>query len=56
LIKLKPYEINDDKIGYKEFDGINFDLHYGYITMMCYHEEYKNKRISQASYMKNVGF
>jgi hypothetical protein len=56
LIEEKPYEVMNDKIGYREFDGINFELHYGYITMFCYHKEYKNQRISQTSYMKNVGF
>ena len=48
------YLIQDDKIGYKEQDGISFDVVYGYKTMFAYFHEHDLNKISQSSLEENI--
>jgi|NOAtaT_7_FD_contig_41_1070085_length_1777_multi_2_in_0_out_0_1 hypothetical protein len=40
-----PYILENEQIGYKEHDGINFSMHFGYITMFAYYDEFKKHNI-----------
>lgn len=37
----------EKKIGYKEIDGITFDINKGYMTAFAYLQEYQRKAISE---------
>ena len=43
------YVCKEDKIGYKEQDGIAFNIVFGYKTLFAYYREYEKKNITQAS-------
>lgn len=40
------YEIKDNKIAYKEQDGVVTNVSYGYKTVFSYFEEYEKKNIT----------
>ena len=48
------YFVQNDKIGYKEQDGMSFNVTYGYKTLFAYFREYENKNISKASLLENI--
>ena len=48
------YIVQNDKIGYKEQDGISFDVVYGYKTMFSYFSEHEMGRISETSLKNNI--
>ena len=48
------YLIQDDRIAYKEQDGISFDVVYGYKTMFSYYFEKEMGKISEASLNNNI--
>ncbi len=48
------YIVQNDKLAYKEQDGISFDVVYGYKTMFSYYNEHEKGRISDASLKKNI--
>ena len=48
------YLVKDDKIGYKEQDGLSFGVVYGYKTMFAYFHEHEQKRISKSSLEENI--
>ena len=48
------YIVKDDKIGYKEQDGVVFDTRYGYKTLFAYLLENENGKISNESLNENV--
>ena len=39
------YEVYKDKIGYKDFDIINTNSSYGYLTTFAYYKEFDNNYI-----------
>lgn len=48
------YLVQNDRIGYKEQDGISFKITFGYKTMFAYFFEHSKGKISQASLQKNI--
>ena len=48
------YIIENDRIGYKEQDGIAFDTLYGYKTLFSYFQENENGKISDESLDENI--
>jgi hypothetical protein len=48
------YIIKNDKLAYKEQDGISYDVVYGYKTMFAYYHENQQGKISDASLKENI--
>lgn len=48
------YFVQNDKIGYKEQDGISFNITYGYKTMFAYYNEKSKGTITEASLKQNI--
>ena len=48
------YIVQNDKIGYVQFDGVSFNAIYGYKTLFAYYFEYENRRISESSLTENL--
>ncbi|ETN99270.1 hypothetical protein RFI_38211, partial [Reticulomyxa filosa] len=48
------YQVNNDKIGYKEQDSICYNIRYGYKTLFAYYHEHKQKKISDESFKSNI--
>ena len=48
------YIVQNDKLAYREQDGISFDVVYGYKTMFSYYFENEMGRISDASLKNNI--
>lgn len=48
------YMVQNDKLAYKEQEGISFDVVYGYKTMFSYYHEFEKGTISEASLKKNI--
>jgi hypothetical protein len=48
------YIVQNDKLAYKEQDGISFDVVYGYKTMFSYYYEHEMGIISAASLNDNI--
>ena len=49
VFKDHKYDVVDDRIGYKEQDGMSFTATYGYQTMFAYYQEHEKGEITQAS-------
>jgi superfamily II DNA/RNA helicase len=47
------YVVQDDKIGYKEQDSIDFGIRFGYKTLFAYLTEHENGKISAGSLNQN---
>ena len=55
IVEVKhDYIVQFDKIGYKEQDGISFDVVYGYKTMFAYFYEYEQGNLSKSSLEENI--
>ncbi|ETO08017.1 hypothetical protein RFI_29373 [Reticulomyxa filosa] len=48
------YQVSNDKIGYKEQDGISYNIRYGYKTLFAYYYEHAQNRISDESFKNNI--
>ncbi|KAL4445289.1 hypothetical protein ABPG74_022102, partial [Tetrahymena malaccensis] len=49
------YEITiDGRIGYKEQDGISFNISFGYKTLFAHYKEYENGKISKTTLSENI--
>jgi energy-coupling factor transporter ATP-binding protein EcfA2 len=48
------YIVQHDKIGYKEQDGVSFDLVYGYKTLFAYFYENESGTVSKSSLEENI--
>ncbi|ETO08110.1 hypothetical protein RFI_29276 [Reticulomyxa filosa] len=48
------YQVSNDKIGYKEQDGISYNIRYGYKTLFAYYHEHEQNKISDDSFKKNI--
>ncbi|ETO36876.1 hypothetical protein RFI_00186, partial [Reticulomyxa filosa] len=48
------YQVGNDKIGYKEQDGISYNIRYGYKTLFAYYHENAQNKISDESLKNNI--
>jgi len=48
------YIVLNDKIGYKEQDGVSFNIAYGYKTMFAYYHEHEKGNVSEPSLLENI--
>ncbi|ETN97163.1 hypothetical protein RFI_40367 [Reticulomyxa filosa] len=48
------YQISNDKIGYKEQDGISYNIRCGYKTLFAYYHEHAQNKISTESLKNNI--
>ncbi|ETO21276.1 hypothetical protein RFI_15929, partial [Reticulomyxa filosa] len=48
------YQVSNDKIGYKEQDGISYNIRYGYNTLFAYYHENAQNKISDESLKNNI--
>lgn len=60
LENLKTYErhdylVKDDRIAYKDQDGISFSISYRYNTLLAYYNENEKGKISRESLKQNIG-
>ncbi|CAF1222140.1 unnamed protein product, partial [Didymodactylos carnosus] len=46
--------VNEDKIAYKEQDGISYNMVYGYKTLFAYYYEHEQGKISKSSLEENI--
>ena len=54
VFKDHKYEVDGDRIGYKEQDGMSFTVSYGYQTMFAYFEEHEKGELTQGSRDRHV--
>ena len=50
------YVVLDDRIGYKDQDGVSFNIVYGYKTMFCYFHECEKGNISESGKREQIKF
>ncbi|ETO03803.1 hypothetical protein RFI_33599, partial [Reticulomyxa filosa] len=48
------YQVSNDRIGYKEQDGISYNIRYGYKTLFAYYHEHAQNKISNESLKNNT--
>ncbi len=49
------YLVQNDRIAYKELDGISFNVVYGYKTLFAYYHEHEQGKISKNSLNEYIG-
>ncbi|KAL4496937.1 hypothetical protein ABPG72_002093 [Tetrahymena utriculariae] len=48
------YEISEGRIGYKEQDGISYNISFGYKTLFVHYKEHEAEKISKTTLQENI--